>query len=87
MPCIQKDNPLELPTYDPEEESYTTKQLAKLLGVSIHTLAKWRRQGNSPRYAVIGYRSRRYPKAEVIKYIQERTRASTSATRNYDLHP
>ena len=69
------------------EDYYTTKEVADALKLSVSALGEYRRKGTGPKYTVVSYRSYRYSKAEVMRYLQEMTRASTSATRNYDLHP
>ena len=69
------------------EDYYTTKEVADALNLSVSALGEYRRKGIGPKYTVVSYRSYRYSKAEVMRYLQEMTRASTSATRNDDLHP
>ncbi len=69
------------------EDYYTTKEVADALNLSVSALGEYRRKGIGPRYTVVSYRSYRYSKAEVMRYLQEMTRASTSATRNDDLRP
>ena len=69
------------------EDYYTTKEVADALNLSVSALGEYRRKGIGPKYTVVSYRSYRYSKAEVMRYLQEMTRASTSATRNYDLRP
>lgn len=73
------------PVFNFEDSYYNARELSRLLNVSMGTLADYRRKGIGPQYISVGYRSCRYAKTEVLKYIEERTRASTSATRNYDL--
>lgn len=70
---------------DLAEQYYTTRELSGLLSLSMNTLADYRRKGIGPKYISVGYRSCRYAKSEVLKYIEERTRESTSATENYNL--
>jgi len=70
---------------DLKDQYYTTRELSSILNLSMNTLADYRRKGIGPKYISVGYRSCRYAETEVLKYIEERTRASTSATRNYDL--
>lgn len=90
MPPAKNPIAPERPAPKPEEPYYTSKELAALLGISMNTLAIMRRAEDIPKYIMIGYRSFRYPKKEVHRYIkkrtrEDRTRASTSATQNYDL--
>lgn len=63
-----------------DEYYYTTKDLSGLLNLSPSTLSGYRRAGNGPAYVVFGYRTIRYPRAEVLAYMAERERLSTSDT-------
>lgn len=85
MPHIKYLNPKEIPACDLTDQYYSTRELANILSVSMSTLAQYRRMGIGPKYIAFGYHTYRYARAEVLKYLEERTRASTSATRNYDL--
>jgi len=73
------------PIFNLKEQYYTSRELSNLLRLSMSTLAEYRRKGIGPNYIVAGYRSYLYSKEEVIKFVEERTRASTSATQNYNL--
>jgi hypothetical protein len=73
------------PPSDLEGQYYTSRELASALSLSMSTLAERRRMGIGPKFVAFGYRSYRYPKEEVRRYLEEMTRASTSATQNYDL--
>ncbi len=54
-----------------------TKQLAARLGVSKHTLKRWRVEGNGPPYVkLVG--SVRYPLDDTEKWEAENLRRSTS---------
>lgn len=64
---------------------YTSRELSGILNLSMSTLASYRRRGNGPKYIALGYRSYRYPREEVVRFLEEMTRTSTSANRNYDL--
>ena len=66
---------------------YTPQELSSILGLSLSTLAWHRRQGTGPKYVAFSYHTYRYSKEEVARFIEEMTRTSTSATRNYDLRP
>ncbi len=87
MSSTNQKSPQKLPTpaLDLKEHYYTPKELSGILNLSMSTLAEYRRNGLGPQYISVGYRSCRYAKTEVLKYIDERTRASTSATKNYNL--
>ena len=81
----KQKSPSPTPAFNLENCYYSTRELSGLLNISMSTLADYRRKGIGPQYISVGYRSCRYAKTEVLKYIEERTRASTSATRNYAL--
>jgi predicted DNA-binding transcriptional regulator AlpA len=97
MPCAETNKYIPLnekkkrgvnkepPPCDLEGSYYTSRQLSRALSLSMSTLAEYRRKGIGPKFVAFGYRSYRYPKEEVRRYIDEMTRASTSATQNYDL--
>ena len=55
----------------------TKPQVAELLGVSVRTLERWANQGVGPRQILIGPRSKRYLRQEVLDYLRhgERKRA------------
>lgn len=49
-------------------EVYTTKDVARLLGVSVKTIMKLRRRKDGPPYVKIGPKLVRYPKDKFIKW-------------------
>ena len=55
----------------------TPKQLAELLAVNENTIAKWRVQGNNPKFVKI-QRNVRYAANDVDRWTNERTFASTT---------
>ncbi len=57
---------------------YTTKELSDLLNLSVATLSTLRRNKMGPKYFVFGYRTYRYARADVLAYIEERTRKASS---------
>ncbi len=61
-----------------EEYYYTTKELSGLLNLAPSTLAGYRRAGVGPHYISLGYRTCRYARTEVLAYMAERVRMSTS---------
>ena len=67
------------------DQYYSSKELSGILNLSMSTLAAYRRRGIGPKYIAVGYRSYRYSREEVARYLEEMTRASTSATQNYYL--
>ena len=72
------DKNLTDPGADVEEYYYTTKELSGLLNISASSLSGYRRSGVGPKYVSIGYRTCRYAKADVVAYMEERARMSTS---------
>lgn len=55
----------------------TEKEAAEFLRVSIKTLQSWRLQGKQPTYLKLG-RCVRYRRDDVIRFLEESTRHSTS---------
>lgn len=51
---------------------------AKFLGLSASTLAKMRLKGNGPRYAKLGDRAVLYDTADLLRWVEDRKRKSTS---------
>lgn len=86
MPRIKYIAPKEAPVRELKDRYYTSKELSEILSLSMSTLAEYRRKGIGPKYIAVGYRSYRYPREEILKFIEEQTRASTSANRNYDMY-
>ena len=72
------DKNLPDPGADLEEYYYTTKELSGLLNISPGSLSGYRRAGIGPKYILFGYRTCRYAKADVVAYMEERARMSTS---------
>ena len=68
-----------------EDYYYTTKELSGLLNIAPSTLSGYRRAGNGPKYISFGYRTCRYAKADVLAYMEERTRNSTSDQSSYQM--
>jgi len=87
MPRVKYITPLETPACDLKDQYYTTRELSEILGLAMSTLAEYRRKGIGPKYIAVGYRSYRYPRSEILAFIEEQTCASTSANRNYDYNP
>lgn len=85
MPNVKYITLKKTPVCNLEDHYYSTKELSGILGLSMSTLAEYRRRGIGPKYIAVGYHTYRYARAEILKYIEEKTRTSTSATRNYDL--
>jgi len=61
-----------------QANNLTTEQAAAYLGMSRHTLHRWRWSGDGPRYRKFG-RSVRYARADLDRYIEEAARDHTSA--------
>jgi hypothetical protein len=85
MPRIKYVTPKEITACELKDQYYTSRELADILGISMNTLADYRRRGTGPKFIAFGYHTYRYAKADIFAYLEERKRASTSATRNYDL--
>ena len=66
------------PGADLKDYYYTTKELSGLLNLAVSTLSGYRHSGVGPKYVLIGHRTCRYAKADVVAYIAERERLSTS---------
>lgn len=66
--------------HDITERWLTTKDVAKILQISVSTLAKRRLKGLAPRFAKFG-RSVRYSLRVVDEYAQASARTSTSQVR------
>lgn len=56
----------------------TEKQAARILGLSIRTLQKWRMTGNGPKYIRCSARAIRYEHQHLTEFIEARVRQSTS---------
>lgn len=50
-------------------ELLTAENVAEFLGVSKQALLIWREEGSGPNYLCLGSRTIRYPKAEVLKWL------------------
>lgn len=55
----------------------TEGQAADVLSISVRTLQAWRVRGGGPRFVAVG-RAVRYRNAELIDFVESRTRTSTS---------
>ena len=77
-----KKLPIEKNLPDPgaglQDYYYTTKELSGLLNIATSTLSGYRRSGSGPKFISLGYRTCRYAKADVLAYIADRARLSTS---------
>lgn len=62
-------------------ETLTTKEAAKLLGIKPGTLEIWRSQGKSPKYMKIG-RAVRYRLSDINEFMENCTREHTSEASN-----
>ena len=64
------------------EDLLNSAETAAILGIKLNTLEIWRIRGNGPAYVKLGNNGRapvRYRRADVIAWIEQRLRASTSA--------
>lgn len=55
-----------------------TKEAARILGVTVGTMADWRWRGKGPQYVRLGERCIRYSKKALRDYIEANTCQSTS---------
>ena len=59
------------------QEKLNTRQAAEYIGVAKRTLDKWRLnqyQGRGPKYIRLGYKTIRYTKTELDKWLKKRER-------------
>jgi len=64
------------------EDLPNSAETAAILGIKLNTLEIWRIRGNGPAYIKLGNDGRapvRYRRADIIAWIDQRVRASTSA--------
>lgn len=61
-----------------QRNTLTTPEAAALLGLSVHTLNKWRWDGRGPRYLKLG-KSVRYRREDVEQFLDDAARENTSA--------
>ena len=59
-----------------DEVNLTTKQAARLLGLSVSTLNKWRCYGTGPRFLKLG-RAVRYRKMDLRSFLEARQASNT----------
>ena len=64
------------------DDYYTPAEVAEILRISPRTISDYRQRGIGPKYVDISYKVKRYLKAEVARYLEERERTSTSDTGN-----
>jgi len=50
---------------------------AEFLGLAVQTLARWRIEGNGPRYVKLGTRLVAYPEDELHAFVAERRRSTS----------
>jgi predicted DNA-binding transcriptional regulator AlpA len=62
------------------EPLISERQLCKLLGVGLPTIARWRIEGRAPRFVVLGVRRLAYRPSDVKAWLVERERASGMCT-------
>jgi predicted DNA-binding transcriptional regulator AlpA len=64
------------------EPLISERQLCKLLGVGLPTIARWRIEGRAPRFVVLGVRRLAYRPSDVKAWLEERERVSGLCTLN-----
>ena len=67
------------PTHNPDS-LLTERQLAEELGYTPRALQQWRRAGTGPKFVRVSARSIRYRRRDVLEWLEEHTRTSTSDT-------
>lgn len=55
------------------EKHYTTREVSRILGVTLGTLRVWRSTGKGPSYVKFGDRVVRYPESKLEEWIDEKT--------------
>lgn len=60
----------------PNKAMLTEREAGQYLSSSTHTLQKWRRTGEGPKYVKVG-RSVRYPLKSIEEYVQKQTYSNT----------
>lgn len=75
---VKIDKNLPDPGKNQDDYYYTTKELSGFLNISESSLRGYRRTGNGPKFTTLGYRNCRYAKTDVLEYIAQRQRLSTS---------
>jgi predicted DNA-binding transcriptional regulator AlpA len=58
-------------TTTPMEELIDEWKLAKMLGVSVSLLVRWRRKGGGPAFIQVATTSVRYAASDVLKWLEE----------------
>ena len=53
-------------------------EVARILNLSPRTLEAWRHRGGGPRYYLLNPRCVRYRRSDLIEFLEERVRTSTS---------
>jgi predicted DNA-binding transcriptional regulator AlpA len=71
-------NPTTLMQKEIDNTLYTENQVSQLLGYTPRALQKWRITGDGPKFVKVSQRSIRYRKIDILQWIEERIRTSTS---------
>ena len=64
-----------------DAECLTPAQAAQLIGVKVNTLEIWRTRGRGPPFVKLSRNAVRYERAQVVGWMQEHTRTSTSTAK------
>ena len=69
-----------LPSNDPDhlDRLLNEKEAAGFLGYSVRALQNWRLRGGGPRFVKVSSRSIRYRRRDLLAWIEEHLRSSTS---------
>ncbi len=67
------------PGFDPElDRLVDERQAAAFLGYTVRALQNWRIRGGGPRFVKVSSRSIRYRRRDLLAWIEEHLRSSTS---------
>ena len=63
---------------DTNDALLTEREAADFLGVTARCLQAWRYRGGGPKFVRISSRCIRYRKSDLVEWVEERLRSSTS---------
>jgi predicted DNA-binding transcriptional regulator AlpA len=66
------------------QQLYTEEEVAKILHISSRTLQAWRLKGFGPPFVKMGSKSIRYKSCDLVAYIEDHTKTSTSDSGSHD---
>jgi predicted DNA-binding transcriptional regulator AlpA len=76
----EEDEPIEEPIggVGVAEQLLTPADVAKLLGVGVRTLERWRREGEGPRYVQLSRKTIRYREEAVAHFVRGSEKSNTA---------